>query len=170
MAWRWLEPLGLSKSIFSILEKKTATHSSVLAWRIPWTKEPGGLPFMGSQRVGQCRTQRAEWLSTMFSIHSSRNAFCSDSVKHAYRDPQSYSLNSDLFDKYPVKRTEQIQLLPPTKKTLWMYITYKYISMVPSSSFRPLVCSPHIPSDPTPAVCVCVYVRQRERERESGGY
>ena len=52
MAWRWLEPLGLSKSIFSILEKKTATYSSVLAWRIPWTKEPGGLPFMGSQRVG----------------------------------------------------------------------------------------------------------------------
>ena len=29
-----------------------ATHSSVLAWRIPWTEEPGGLPSMGSQRVG----------------------------------------------------------------------------------------------------------------------
>ena len=28
------------------------THSSVLAWRIPWTEEPGGLQFMGSQRVG----------------------------------------------------------------------------------------------------------------------
>ena len=34
------------------LEKEMATHSSVLAWRIPWTEEPGGLQSMGSQRVG----------------------------------------------------------------------------------------------------------------------
>ena len=33
------------------LEKGMATHSSVLAWRIPWTEEPGGLQSMGSQRV-----------------------------------------------------------------------------------------------------------------------
>ena len=29
-----------------------ATHSSILVWKIPWTEEPGGLQFMGSQRVG----------------------------------------------------------------------------------------------------------------------
>ena len=35
------------------LEKEMATHSSILAWRIPWTEEPGGLhSSMGSQRVG----------------------------------------------------------------------------------------------------------------------
>ena len=33
------------------LEKGMATHSSILAWRIPWTEEPGGLQSMGSQRV-----------------------------------------------------------------------------------------------------------------------
>ena len=33
------------------LEKKTATHTSVLAWEIPWTEEAGRLPLMGSQRV-----------------------------------------------------------------------------------------------------------------------
>ena len=33
------------------LEKGMATHSSSLAWRIPWTEEPGGLQFMGSQRI-----------------------------------------------------------------------------------------------------------------------
>ena len=33
------------------LEKGTATHSSILAWRIPWTEEPGGLQSMRSQRV-----------------------------------------------------------------------------------------------------------------------
>ena len=37
---------------FSALEKEMATHSSVLAWRIPGTGEPGGLPSMGSHRVG----------------------------------------------------------------------------------------------------------------------
>ena len=39
------------------LEKEMATHSSVLAWEIPWTEEPGGLQPMGSQRV------RHNWLS-----------------------------------------------------------------------------------------------------------
>ena len=34
------------------LEKGMATHSSFLAWEIPWTEEPGGLQSMGSQRVG----------------------------------------------------------------------------------------------------------------------
>ena len=37
---------------FQALEKEMATHSSVLAWRIPETGEPGGLPSMGSPRVG----------------------------------------------------------------------------------------------------------------------
>ena len=34
------------------LEKGMATHSSILAWKIPWPEEPGGLQSMGSQRVG----------------------------------------------------------------------------------------------------------------------
>ena len=33
------------------LEKEMATHSSILAWRIPWTEEPGGLQSMGSQEL-----------------------------------------------------------------------------------------------------------------------
>ena len=37
---------------FHVLEKEMATHSSVLAWRIPGTGEPGGLPSMGSHRAG----------------------------------------------------------------------------------------------------------------------
>ena len=34
------------------LEKETSTHSSILAWKIPWTEKPGRLLFMGLQRVG----------------------------------------------------------------------------------------------------------------------
>ena len=38
--------------LFHALEKEMATHSSILAWRIPRMAEPGGLPSMGSHRVG----------------------------------------------------------------------------------------------------------------------
>ena len=37
------------------LEEGMATHCSILAWRMPWTEEPGGLQFMRSQRVGHDR-------------------------------------------------------------------------------------------------------------------
>ena len=44
----WVRSLGGEDS----LEKEIATHSSTLAWKIPWTEEPGRLQSMGSQRVG----------------------------------------------------------------------------------------------------------------------
>ena len=44
---------------FQALEKEMATHSSVLAWRIPGTGESGGLPSMGSHRVGHDRSDLA---------------------------------------------------------------------------------------------------------------
>ena len=61
-AW-WAAVHGVAKSLtplsnftftfhFHALEKEMATHSSVLAWRIPGMGEPGGLPSMGSHRVG----------------------------------------------------------------------------------------------------------------------
>ena len=44
----WVRSLGQEDP----LEKEMATHSSILAWKIPWTEEPGCLLSMGSQRVG----------------------------------------------------------------------------------------------------------------------
>ena len=44
----WVQSLGRE----DLLEKEMATHSSILAWRIPWKEEPGGLQSTGSQRVG----------------------------------------------------------------------------------------------------------------------
>ena len=44
----WVQPLGGEDP----LEEGMAAHSSLLAWRIPWTEEPGGLQSMGLQRVG----------------------------------------------------------------------------------------------------------------------
>ena len=48
---------------FHALEKERATHSSVLAWRIPGIREPGGLPSMGSHRVGH------DWSDLAADIH-----------------------------------------------------------------------------------------------------
>ena len=45
----WVQSLGREDP----LEKEMATHSTILAWRIPWTEEPGGLQSTGSQRVGR---------------------------------------------------------------------------------------------------------------------
>ena len=55
----WVQSLGREDP----LEKQIATHSSILAWRIPWTEEPGGLQSMGSQRVGH------DWGTNIFSFH-----------------------------------------------------------------------------------------------------
>ena len=44
----WVQYLGWEDT----LEEGMATHSSIPAWRIPWTEEPGGLQYMESQRVG----------------------------------------------------------------------------------------------------------------------
>ena len=60
--FKWLANF---KSYIS-LEKEMATHSSVLAWRIPWTEETGGLQSTGSQRVGH------DWATSLpfpFSLH-----------------------------------------------------------------------------------------------------
>ena len=50
-SWAWLGDLTFTFH-FHALEKEMATHSSVLAWRIPGMGDPGGLPSMGSHRVG----------------------------------------------------------------------------------------------------------------------
>ena len=44
----WVRSLGGE----DLLEEEMVTHSSILAWRIPWTEEPGGLQSMRSQRAG----------------------------------------------------------------------------------------------------------------------
>ena len=53
----WVRSLGWE----DLLEKGMTTHSSILAWRIPWTEEPGGLQSIGSQRV------RHDWTTNTFT-------------------------------------------------------------------------------------------------------
>ena len=59
MQGTWVQSLGWEDA----LEKEMATHSSILAWRFPWTEEPGGLQSMGSQRV------RHDWTTKHGKTH-----------------------------------------------------------------------------------------------------
>ena len=52
-----------------LLEKEMATHSSILAWKIPWMEEPGRLRSMGSQRVGH------DWATSLFTFCSRVRVF-----------------------------------------------------------------------------------------------
>ena len=58
---------------FHALEKEITTHSSVLAWRIPGTGEPGGLPSMESHRVGSNWSNLAAAAAFSFSVRNSRH-------------------------------------------------------------------------------------------------
>jgi len=48
----WLNGYKNKTHLYAVLEKEMAPYSSTLAWKIPWTEEPGRLQFMGSLRVG----------------------------------------------------------------------------------------------------------------------
>ena len=60
------EPRAQSLGWEDPLEKGLATHSRILAWRIPWTEEPGGLQSMGSQRVGN------DWATKTFTFKKNK--------------------------------------------------------------------------------------------------
>ena len=61
------------------LEEEMTTHSSILAWKTPWTEEPGGLQSMGSQRIEHDR----------LSMHMSMQAYT-----HTHTHTHTYVINS----------------------------------------------------------------------------
>ena len=66
-----------------------ATHSSILAWKIPWTEEPGGLQSMGSQRVGH------NWVSTV-------NNIACNTVTHQNIKKKKYILSIRKIYAFPI--------------------------------------------------------------------
>ena len=59
-------PIKTSRDKLPLMEKEMATHSSILACRIPWTEEPGRLQSMGFQRVGHdlATKQQQQWFNS----------------------------------------------------------------------------------------------------------
>ena len=68
------------------LEKEMATHSSILAWRIPWTKEPGGLQSTGSQRVGH------DWETSLSLAFTFKEELADDTTLMAESEEELKSL------------------------------------------------------------------------------
>ena len=67
------------------LEEGMATHSSILAWRIPWTEEPGRLQSTGSQRVGH------DWATVTYSLNLSVASPPHCAYVHSYLHPERFS-------------------------------------------------------------------------------
>ena len=106
------------------LEKEMATHSSTLAWRIPWKKEPGGLQSMGSQRVGH------DWATS-----------------HTCFQRNIFSCPSESNTNASVKASFILLLTLPSKLSgNWLYyffvvLTYNPTCMILSSSYLLILTS-----------------------------
>ena len=88
------------------MEKEMATHSSVLAWRIPGTGEPGGLPSMGSHRIGH------DWSDLAVAAAGKTTR------------PFGYDLNQIAYD-YTVEvtnRTKGLDVIDRESEKLWMEV------------------------------------------------
>ena len=116
------------------LEKGTATHSSILAWRIPWTEEPGGLQSRGSQRVGH------DWATNTFTFLTSVNWECLY-VVYSFKDYnvcEWESLKLVFTDFYWSKLLTFI-LVCPRVVNLWI----GYIPCLYSHEPREIITFPH---------------------------
>ena len=87
---------------FHALEKEMATHSSVLAWRIPGTVEPGGLPSIGLHRVGHYWSDLAELLKGF-----PRDSSCKESTCQGRRHKKTQVLSLSWVRKIPWRRAWQ---------------------------------------------------------------
>ena len=124
----WVWSLGWD----DLLEKEMATHFSILAWRVPWTKEPGGLQSMGVQRIGH------DWVTNSTQSAKTRpGADCGSDhelfiakfrVKLKKRGettrPFRYDLNQISYD-YTVEvrnRFKGLDLIDRVPEELWMEV------------------------------------------------
>ena len=109
-AW-WVAVLGVAKGRtrlsdftftfpFHALEKEMAIHSSALAWRIPGTGEPGGLPSMGSHRVGHDRSDlAAAGVGCVFpvsqcNIETQETLYWKDTLSLDWKDPMEEEMTT----------------------------------------------------------------------------
>ena len=113
-----------SYDIFHALEKEMATHSSVLAWRIPGTGEPGGLPSLGSHRVGHDWSDLAaaawylsnhrssvnalEWISTLPWVGKQAGHICVLILSENQSGVRSYSSCTDKEGRLCLQHRQQL--------------------------------------------------------------
>ena len=99
------------------LEKKMVTHSSILAWKTPWTEEPGGLQSKGSQR---CRHDLLRRLSEMWGLYLSLNpGWPSDQSINRKQQNWSYMISKSRVEKVMLLCAGSVILLREPWATMW---------------------------------------------------
>ena len=104
----WVRSLGREDP----LEKEIATHSSILAWRIPWTEEPGRLQSTGSQRVGH------DWATSLSLSLSSYARLYTFPVTYTSATPTLCPDTALLFLSFPLIQLAVLGWLPLSIKAL----------------------------------------------------
>ena len=107
----WVPSLGRE----DLLEKEMATHSSILAWKIPWMEEPGRLQSMGTQRV------RHDWVNSL-SLKISADGDCSHEIKRYLSLGRKAMTNLDsILKSRDITLPTKVQLV---KAVVFPVITY----------------------------------------------
>ena len=116
----WFKNFSIAP-VYHALEKEMATHSSVLAWRIPGTGEPGELPSLGSHRVGHDWSDLAAWSQCITRLHSLR----------AWSGSERFSTSILVFTRDPKASPSKNSLLPFS----WYAFPAQYFLESASSGF-----------------------------------
>ena len=126
----WVRSLGWEDP----LEKGMATHSCILAWRIPWTEEPGELQSMGSQRVVH------DWV-TFTSLHDGSSSFNFSRNLHTIFHGGCTNLHSHQ------QRTKVAFSLPPRPHLFLIFLMIAILTGVRCYLIVVLICVPLIMTD-----------------------
>ena len=117
------------------MEKGMATHSSILAWKIPWTEKPGGLQSMGSQRVGY------NWMINIITYRFNNRC-------HLLSTYLVFCLHSQLFLKTIMWSKYSYYLLQNTKMPKVSHIVTRFFHLASSSfTIQPIATVPPIIRD-----------------------
>ena len=128
------------------LDKSRATHSSILAWRIPWTEEPGGLQSMGSRRVGQdWATDTLIFTSSFSYLNSCVSIAESVKLTLCYLRARSH-LHSDLRSLPGMwsSRLTLFPVLPVALASLALWRVSEASSQLTCASLPPGYCPLHL--------------------------
>ena len=124
------------------LEKGTAIHSSILAWEMPWTEEPGGLQYMGPQRVGH------NWATNVFTLNEQpqgKGRHWITSTDHQRLQPQwdlGCEVTQPWYQRHEVKRRSKESSCPASSALRQVHLSPFYRTTFDSWSS----CCSRVPS------------------------